>query len=923
MFNQNGHTNSTNGNPFYLFMAKNVSADSWAEIDTKNLNIAYLQNAAFKYMTLNGSNLIFDNLNILDDKTTITANSINILETLHLTNSLVTQTPKVTITLDKSNGNGNTIDGGELVFKNTELDAKIGNSNLKDLGNSSNLRSATLSNFGTIILDGESIKSKNYSNGGGATLTLNGNLYNYNNINIGAGSKITIKGNFLNFGNIEFNMDKKIGSNVGAEDIKVGSIEVTGKMLIDISPGARQLMNVNMSDFINLPNTIVGKEYTLIELKQNGDNNLNNKNNSFIYTYSLGGYTTIITKNKNYNIKTSNILSNEYINEILKAIKDLDSSSATIDTDKTIFELGAITNPWDDKKASIDENGRPIEKDLGLRKSLNTKCSDEDNCSSTLKSNNTNVNNNNAYYYAQNKAKNSISFKSNGSDLIGKYLKVSKNITENKISFKIDMLNNANFNPNAQTSYCSATSSTFDCLLYTEAGNSNEWIDKVRNESVNSYEILKALFYNPTTQLKFIKTIDQSLANSRNIEYFLEVGRTLDNSLKHISDLFFKESSLNQALNSGFASRIERLVKLSSIYRNNYSSLHYAMLKRDELASMIIEQIQNQKFASSGDILFTSLQDMIQNYSKRKDYPNNIWINLMGNANFNDTGNALVYGFNSGYDYFINNTALGAYVGYGRGSFNGKDSNFLSNDSDNLTIGLYTRSFIEDNELDFNISYGFGIVNERMQNAIIRHTKNIIKDMTINNIDNLLTAFNQKYIYTVSNMQANFTYGRAFIMNKGYVLKPQVGIAYEVAKGSSVNGARLDIDNFLGVSTNDNFKNSIALNVGLEVRKYYKNGSYIFVLGNLKQDIFILKNSTKGRHNFVNIIGLNPINSPTPNALYSLGYIANFYNSIASINTGGEVALNKFFINGGISLSSSLFVKNFGLGLQIGARVIF
>ena len=93
---------------------------------------------------------------------------------------------------------------------------------------------------------------------------------------------------------------------------------------------------------------------------------------------------------------------------------------------------------------------------------------------------------------------------------------------------------------------------------------------------------------------------------------------------------------------------------------------------------------------------------------------------MLGNLNFSKTGTAQLYGFNAGYDYFVDKlqTAFGAYGGYGYGTFNGNNNSFTSNNSNNMFAGIYTRTFIENHEIDVTLNTAFSFTNRRQRSPI-------------------------------------------------------------------------------------------------------------------------------------------------------------------------------------------------------------
>ncbi|WP_143429064.1 autotransporter outer membrane beta-barrel domain-containing protein, partial [Helicobacter sp. 13S00401-1] len=758
----------------------------------------------------------------------------------------------------------------------------------------------TLNNYGTILVDGSSINDRVKD----VSLTVSGNLNNFNTIEIGAGAKLHITNNakadsinnsgvsntastnnttpnvmavsssttsdttnaaITNANNttttdIAANANKGIPSgnlvNAGtiilqAGDVtrsgkptfEVGNINVAGVATFDISMGSKNRLSVNIGDINSLSHATLNKEYNLIT----ASGGLN-------YTYNLLGESATITKTStSENLKDSNI-----------------------------FNKLGLKAPWEEDKAvyTTNSSGESIKSNGGKFSS--------------------------PYEYAKARMERMLAITSNGSDLIGKYLEISKVITDNSIGFKIVRLNPSMLASSTSTpSACGVGSDSFSCALWMEAGGNNSWVDAIKQSSVNGYDILRTLFYNPQTAINFIKDLDQTLYTSRDLNYFVTTAKTLDSSLKHASGLDFKETSQDQIMLATQSQRVNRLVKLSSAFYENDDTPRYASL---------LKELEYKKFASNASLDTLALYQ----YGKRQKYPSNIWLSMIGNGNFSEVGNASLYGINTGYDILVKNFILGFYMAYGYGKFNG-NNNFLSNDSNNASLGVYSRVFFGRHELDFNASELLGSTNEIMQAS---------NDMP------LLAQFNQKYDYKNYNTNINITYGYGFSFARGVVIKPQAGLSYIFAYNGPIRGSAISKSSLssLLVNVDAQQKHDLALNAGLEVRKYFVNSSYIYILGELRQDLLVNQSSIganpKGAGKDVaTVVGINSVNANglvnVGNA-YNLTYLADAYSSTLGVMGGGELAVNdNLYVNLGLTFRSSITNKNIMIGGSVGARVLF
>ena len=844
-----------------------------------------------------------------------------------------------------TNSTGQVANGGNILIEQTEL------------------TKGALNNYGKILID------DGFVSGDRPTLYLKGNLNNYNTIDMGANGHIEVTGNFNNKGKILFSIQANPSDS--NNEIKNASMNIKGKATLDISPGSTGALQADIAD---------SKTLSSISNQLNGSNAVEYKlitAESISYTYTQGDYTTTFGKDTNNGttISTTHKDGNGTNGGCKNSNCEITDSSGN-KKQETDFTTNGKDNPWDMDKAQTDSNGNVVENGIGSTDNegnLIQKPSQQDKqeeckqdgkyCGFGSSENATEADR--GYDYAQQKMKNSFSLTYKGGSIDGKYIDIEKVVTDKEIGFKINKVDINNFiEGNTEKPLCNAESSTFDCALYMEAGGNNSWINAIKKESANSYEILKNLFYDDKSSLVFLINLDQTLAASRNLEYFLEVGRTLDTAIDHVSNLENKASTLHTLTLSMESAKLNRLARVASIHgsassyiamQNYQKNLEAALREAEKLKLASLDSNTNTRIAAinnivsgntnsnavyrssvatlasssnsntqnanngvtdiqsditsdnnSNEVWFDTLADLIMRFNNREEYPNHAWVNMLGNLNFSKTGTAQLYGFNAGYDYFVDKlqTAFGAYGGYGYGTFNGNNNGFTSNNSNNVFAGIYTRTFIENHEVDVTLNTAFSFTNERQGSPI-------------KNMD-LLALFGDEYSYTLSNIDLNATYGYAFLMKKGYIVKPFAGLSYYVLGSSGFK--RKDNGNpIFAMNTDDNIRQTISVNIGIDGRKYFANQSYIFIVAQLKQDAIILQNNVDSSGTTTTSIG--NIGDSVNN--FNMRYKAQGYKSYVFLTGGGEYSFGRWYLNGSLSLQSSVFDKNFGLGFNIGGRVVF
>ena len=775
----------------------------------------------------------------------------------------------------------------------------------------------TLNVYGDITLDMSFLTNGHGTKG--TQLDIYGNLNNYGSMDIGG--KLNVKGHVWSEGGLTFRIqaDPSQTTSTGIQNsIQTGQLKLVngGSITFDISPGSTGAFKADISDYNTLANLKLGgtdtsPTYTLVQAE--GDATIN-------YSYNYNGYTTLFKKDSISTTKNEGACQNTNGGS--------GTTCGTIEVNgntqqETYWTTNGYDNPWYmDKAGEVNgetekpsdgshhqngtfENGSYVDGGGSLIEKPSQADKYEDENGFGGKPSATEAER--GYDYAQGRMESSFALTFLGSSIDGKYLQVEKIVTDKVIGFNVTKTDFSNFTQgDAETALCNANSSTFDCALYMEAGGNNSWINAIKKESANSYDILKSLFYNDKSELLFLVQLDQTLAASRNLDYFLEVARTLDTTFQHVSSLENKSSTLNTLTLAMDSAKASRLTKVALMHGSGKD--YYAYQQYQKSLAKALEAAEKMRFSANDEVWFDTLADLVMRFNKREEYPNNAWINALGNISFNTTGNSQLYGFNAGYDYFIDSiqTAMGLYVGYGYGTFTGSNNGFLSNYSNNLFAGIYSRTFQGNHEYDVTINGAMGFVNETLGSRVAGM--------------NLLDLFNQRYNYNINNIEANFTYGYAFMLKKGYVVKPFIGVSYYLM---SSTGFDRETSGIFAVTTDDNFRQAIGFNAGVEGRKYFANQSYVFLLGQIKQDGFIISNNLdKSRHSQASV-GTVEGAGGGPQTQFSLDYRGQAYRSTIFVTGGGEYSFGRFYVNGSLSAQSAIFDKSFGFGINLGARVIF
>ncbi|EAI3897913.1 autotransporter domain-containing protein [Campylobacter coli] len=262
-------------------------------------------------------------------------------------------------------------------------------------------------------------------------------------------------------------------------------------------------------------------------------------------------------------------------------------------------------------------------------------------------------------------------------------------------------------------------------------------------------------------------------------------------------------SALNSPVNAINISNEMTISNRLAKFSNPYSTI--------KLASLAWE-----KFAAGEGIA----SDSTFSYGTRA-YENNIWANVIGGANIIDSNSGSLYGVSVGYDRLIGEeTILGAYLTYANSE---TKTSTIEQKSDNLQLGLYSRTLYNNSEFDFKTYAQFGWTD---QNRLIAQT--------INSSD-----FTRKFL------GASGSYGYVFDIGNDLYIKPLAGLNlyYSLTPNYNENGPYAQ-----HVRSQSNFDASIE--AGVEFRKYLSKESYIYATPKIEQYII-----TSGDHYTARFLG--------------------------------------------------------------------
>lgn len=284
-----------------------------------------------------------------------------------------------------------------------------------------------------------------------------------------------------------------------------------------------------------------------------------------------------------------------------------------------------------------------------------------------------------------------------------------------------------------------------------------------------------------------------------------------------------------------------------------------------------IRSYHNTAYASNDDSLLAPEESEEQTSHKGKG---SLWVSYDGGLATGNSSNSTINGISAGYDHAINSSYLvGGFVNYAYGAF---DGTYLHNTSHNIGLGLYSRMYFGDNEVDLIFSQNIGLVTS---------------DINVGNttMPSLLNGVMEYNLYR-TNVLAR--YGYSFKVGEEespYYLKPLVGVgmSYTYQEGSESNAVA-------SITMNEASLFKLEVSVGMEMRKYINEGTYFFVMPLIERELY--GSSCDRSVGFVDSANLNyslDYQSQTGIALYAGGEGNLTENLALSGSVGVKVGIEK------------------------------
>ena len=284
------------------------------------------------------------------------------------------------------------------------------------------------------------------------------------------------------------------------------------------------------------------------------------------------------------------------------------------------------------------------------------------------------------------------------------------------------------------------------------------------------------------------------------------VGESADDVAEGVSELHSTLDTATKSLNKGNFTDIvifntnlatnTRLAKLSNPYNGNLA-LAYA-----------VKNMAGEKFADNGS---DALSSVVKEYTNRYNYDNNLWGNISGGkAKLKGSANQDFYGFTLGYDKAFDNTIVGGYFNYTKVE---ADASQVESKSNNYSLGVYSRSYFGQNELDATLSYGIG------KNDLTRKSLNALVGDTTGKYDSKFFGISVDYGYVFGIGNAKF-------------IKPIFGLEYSFIKNDEFKENGGLPANFKATATK-----VLSAKLAAEFRAYADNGSYFYITPGLQREL--------------------------------------------------------------------------------------
>ncbi|MGB2551625.1 autotransporter domain-containing protein [Campylobacter sp. MOP51] len=269
-------------------------------------------------------------------------------------------------------------------------------------------------------------------------------------------------------------------------------------------------------------------------------------------------------------------------------------------------------------------------------------------------------------------------------------------------------------------------------------------------------------------------------------------------------------TSINQTLDSLNKGLQADIIKFSSDLSTNTRLAKLSNPFKGDLAlAYAVKNLKGEMFADSGD----SMASVVRYYTDRFNYDSNFWGNIIGaKGKVKDGGNPELYGFTLGYDKAFDDAIFGAFVTYAKSKV---DFSMIESEADNYQIGVYSRAYINNHEIDGKISMG------------------IAKNELDRSVKAGLNTLNQKGKYNSYLASFDLDYGYVTKLSDTMFIKPTVGFGYSFVKNKAFNES-----GDLPLSYNANRSKVLNLRASGEFRKYVNDGSYLYIAPGVEREIY-------------------------------------------------------------------------------------
>ena len=290
---------------------------------------------------------------------------------------------------------------------------------------------------------------------------------------------------------------------------------------------------------------------------------------------------------------------------------------------------------------------------------------------------------------------------------------------------------------------------------------------------------------------------------SGNTEIVASTLQYVTGALRGVTDGIYASDKITQELKMLRATNLEnRMLRGGNPYVSKVEIAH------------LLKALSGVRYASEDDELLLDAEYSGPNYGS-------LWATYEGATSFGKMDNASINGLSAGYDTLLGDLKehlLGFYINYGYGTYS---ANFVSNDSHNFGLGLYSRLAFKQNEVDLILSQSVGMNRTNL-------SLGASKALAVQYLNQSL-----KYNFFITDAQVRYGYLIAVGDEESpFYFKPFGGIDFGVTINSESKGDGVAP---IGIDRAVNFK--LGVSVGLEMKKYFNEGSHIYLLPVLEKGL--------------------------------------------------------------------------------------